>query len=325
MNMMRYILYLLIVWMPTTALAEILPTFNPSCAGRATDIVVVETLAADEGTFQIVEVWHGSLKKDATVTVPDLSEIARGRMVLFLSRQGGKQQAEDWQPAGRDFKTSVVWISGDEITAIQQPTNRGAAYATKLRHMPTVGDLRERVQLVLESNRLLQSAKDAEVVEEKVALCSRIINGDYLYKDTAVLLLAKCGEPAVPVLRQYMNGQPLDHQRVRAISAFAEAGGRPVLNELSKMLEGELAYWTQTAPGLKKGWWFDTDGEAWVRHSRVSKLAVVFQQHTHPPALPTLLSLRDLFRKTPAIEDDDRIGRISELLDIAIASQENRD
>lgn len=322
---MRYILYLLVAWMPTTAMAERLPTFNPSCAGRATDIAVVQTLAADEGTFQIVEVWHGSLKKDATVTVPNLSEVAKGKMVLFLSRGAEQQRAEDWQPAGRDFKTSVVWVSGDDVTCIQQPKNPGPAYKTKLRYIPTVDALRERVQLVLESNRLLQAAEDAERVKEKVALCSRIINGDYLYKDAAVSLLGKCGEPAVPVLRRYMNGQPMCHQRARAIQAFAQAGGRPVLTELTKMLESELVYWTEAAPVLEKGWWFDSSGEAGVRHNRVSQLSEVFRQHPHPPALPTLVSLRDLFRNTPAIEDDDRIGRISKLLDIAIASQKTRD
>lgn len=321
MNMMRYLLPLLLAWVPTAAVGEVLPVFGSGCAARATDILVVETLSADEGTFQTVEVWHGPLKKDAIVTVPGLAEVAEGKMVLFLISDSEQRRTEDWEPAALSFKTSVVWVNGDEFTAIQQPRNPGPAYKTKIRYLPTVGALRERVQLVLESKRLLKAAEDAEPVEDKIAICSQIINGNYLYKDSAVSLLAKCGEPAVPVLRKYMNGQPMCHQRARAIGAFAEAGGRPVLPELAKMLEAEPAYWTKTAPGLEKGWWFDSGAEASVRNSRVSKLAVAFSEHPHPPALPTLVSLRDLFRKTPAIEDDDRIGRISELLDIAIASQ----
>ncbi|MEO0476912.1 MAG: hypothetical protein AAF085_13220 [Planctomycetota bacterium] len=325
MKVTRYLLLLLLVWVPTAAIGEILPTFNSSCAGRSTDIAVVETLAADDGTFQIVEVWHGPLKTDAIITMPDLSGIAKGKMVLFLIRDECKEKGEAWRPAGRDFKTSVVWIKGDAFTAIQQPRNPGPAYKAKVPFLPTVHTLQERVQQVLESKRLLKAAEDAEHVKERVELCSQIIDGNYLYKDKAISLLAKCGEPAVSVLRRYVNGQPISHQRVQAIPAFVEAAGPPVLIELNEMLEAELAYWTKTAPDLEKGWWFDSSDEDSIRHSRVSQLAVVFSKHLHPPALTTLISLRDLFRNTPAIEDDDRIGRVSESLDIAITSHVSKD
>lgn len=323
--MMRHLFLFLLLWLPTVAIGEIRPVFGSSCAARATDILVVETQAGNEGTFQVVEVWHGPLKKDAVVTVPGLAEVAEGKMVLFLISDSKKRQAEDWKPTALNFQTSVVWVNGDEFTAIQQPHSRGPAYKTTIGYLPTVDALRERVQMILESKRLLKAVEDAELIKEKVAICSRIINGNYLYKDKAVSLLAKCGEPAVPVLRQYVNSKPISHQRVQAIPAFLEAAGRPVLIELAEMLEVELAYWIKTAPDLERGWWLDSSGQEWVRHSRVSKLAVVFSEHPHPPALPTLVSLRDLFRKTPAVEDDDRIGRISKLLDTAIASQKTSD
>ena len=326
MKKMPYILWVLLMFVPLTATAEILPTFNPTCcARRATDIIVVNTQSAEKGTFQVVDVWKGSISRNNTITVPDLREITKGKMVLFLSRDEEQRQIDKWRPAGYDMRTSVVWISGDEFTSIQQPRRPGPTHVMKLSYMSTVSQLRKHVQMVLDSDRLLQEAKEAKLPKQKVALCSRIIDGHYLNKDEALAILGKCGKPAVSVLREYVNGMPASHERARAIPAFAEAGGRPVLTELTKMLKDELAYWKETAPTLKKGWWSGTGGVAWVRHSRVAHLAVVFRRNPFPPAKSTLVSLRDLFRSTPAVENDQRIGSVSEQLSKAIAAQDEND
>ncbi|MEM6259281.1 MAG: hypothetical protein AAGI37_13435 [Planctomycetota bacterium] len=317
---------LLLIWMPAAASAESLPTFNDTwCTRKASDIVVVETRSAEEASFRVLDSWRGGLAEGSRLAVPGLIGSAKGRMVLFLSRQEDAEQADAWRPAGHDFKTSVVWVEEGRLTSIQQPHSRGPAYATTLHYLASLDDLHKHVQMVLESDRLLQAAEDAGQVEDKAALCSRIINGAYLNKDKAVKILAGCGEPAAAVLRAYISGVPMTHQRAQAIPAFVEAGGRAVLPELAGMLADELAYWKETAPGLEKGWWFDSGGEAWVRHSRVSQMAGVFREHRFGPARETLEQLRDLFRRTPAVEDDDRIGSIADWLDAAIAAVGERD
>lgn len=321
-------LVLLLPAMPVAA--DLRPAFSLRlCAQRAADIAFVDTVSTEKGTFRVLEVWKGPLKKGAEIEVPPLSNLARGKMVLFLG--GDKKKPGGtvfWEPAGFNMKTSVVWVKGDGLTAIQQPTNPGPAYETKLWYMPKqaqlkLAQLKAYVKKVAESGRLLQKAKQAKRAEDKVAACSGIINikGAYVHHDEALKILAKCGRPAIATLTKYVNGRPVSHQRNRAIPALAEAGGRTVLPELAKMLADELAYWKKTAPTLKRGWWVHTTCEAWIRRERAGRLAHAFRKRPYAPAKPTLVELRDLFRATPAIEDDDRVSSVADDLDRAISAQ----
>lgn len=309
----------LLVVLAAVAAGELGPTFSVRlCAQRATDIVLVETAAEGKGAFRVVGVWKGALAKGALIRVPEVAEVAEGTMVLFLRREDGEGKTKGWEPAGFTLETSVAWVAGDEVTSIQQPRNPGPAIRTAVPWLRTFGQLEGRVRRVLESDRLLERAKQAKDVRETIALCGDLLRGRFDDEEEALKLLGQCGQPAVATLQAYATERPLTHMRCRAIPALAEAAGRDALPVLARLLSEDRAYFEATAPTLERGWWFDTTGEASTRHHRIGRLARAFSVHPYTPARADLVALRHLFQATPAIEGDDRIGKCSPALTQAI-------
>ncbi|MHC4389168.1 MAG: hypothetical protein ACYSX1_11230, partial [Planctomycetota bacterium] len=245
-----------------------------------------------------------------------------GRMVLFLKRRGDAQQGgQAWGPAGGYFRTSVAWLKDGRVLAVQQTYSKGPAYVTDVGYVKSEAALKEMVAMFLESDRLLSEARQAESTERTMTICMQIINGEYVNKDEALDEMGKCGPQAVKPLKEYVIGEPMSHQRTRAIAALADAGGQSVLPYLHGMLKEELKYWKSTAPTLKKRWWSDTNCEAWIRRGRVAQIARAFRRYPYPPAIGTLVALRDVFRATPVIEQADGIGKISDRIDETLLAQ----
>jgi hypothetical protein len=151
---------------PPAARAEILPTFAVGIARDATDVVLVRTVAVpdnappegrdpyspprEEARFEVVEPWKGKLKKGDGLSIAGLGCEAKGEMVLFLRRNGAT-----WLPAS-DFggwRTSVAWLNGDKVAAVQQPINPGPAYVTAIPDVPSRQALKEEVMAVVGSQR----------------------------------------------------------------------------------------------------------------------------------------------------------------------------
>ena len=318
--MERYILYpcLALALTANLTFAETLPEFRAPCR-KATHIAVVQTMSAQEGKFVVLDVWKGDLEQQASLVIPDMSELAKGKMILFLCQEKSvEHNSIIWKPAGFDFRTSVVWIKDGEVTSVQQPCNPGPAYVTTMPWAKNVEDLAGLVKFHVLGDRLLSQAKASEDSDERIRILTQILDEHCDRKDDALEALGQCGAKALPVIREFMNGRPISLQRERAIPALVAAGGESVLPELSAKLNGELAYWKHVAPTLKNGWWFNTNGEPCIRHHRVEQLAAVFTTHPYPDTKPTLVALRDLFRSSPALDDDDRIGRVSDHLDRAL-------
>ena len=301
-----------------SARAEILPAFHPACAYRATHIVVVQTVSPEEGRFRVLETWKGDKQKDDAITVPGLAKIAKGEMVLFLCRRPEPvQSGDEWESANfSDWRSSVAWIDRDEVSVLQQKMRPGPTCVAPLTHYETRARFKELIFFYLRTERQLAAAKAARNTQERVRILAEIVSGNYDRKDEACAELGRCGQAAVPALRLLIRGPP-DHAQKYAITAMADAGGDSVLQELDAMLQEELAYWKETAPALKKGWWGDEacGGKPWIRYGNLCALLQAFGKHAYPPARPHIAEIRDFFRAQPVFEEDNRIGRIPDYCD----------
>jgi hypothetical protein len=296
--------------------AETLPTFHPrSCSYDATHIVLVKTEAAEKGQFRVVESWKGNLEKDSLLELPALAKDAKGEMVLFLRRDAKRPAKDQWQSAQRDgWELSVVWLDGDKVTAVQQPRNPGPAFVTTLDWAPTRKEFKDTISFYLRTERTIEKALALRDLERRAEALAEIVNGRFDRKEDAFTELGKCGAKAVPHLRKFLQG-PANHEQKYAVAALADAGGKDVVPELNKRLDAELAYWKETGPKLEKGWWLNTDVEAWKRFGTLHALVAVYQKYPTPELRKSIVAVRDFCRTIPAIDDDRRIGNISEYCD----------
>jgi hypothetical protein len=300
----------------STVRAELLPTFHAgSCAYQATHIVVVKTEVAAKGEFVVVESWKGDLKKGSYLKIAALAKEAKGEMVLFLRRDPKRPADDPWQKASFfDWQTSVVWLNGDKVTAVDQPRNPGPAFVTTLPFMETRKAFKDLVFFYLRTERAFAEVRSLRDLDKRVEALANIVNGHFDRKEQAFAELAKCGPKAVPSLRKFLE-QPANHQQQYAVAALADAGGKDVVPELNKMLEGELAYWKKIGPTLEPGWWLNTDVEPWKRFSKLSALVAVYRKYPTPALRTNIIAVRDFFRTLDAVDGDRRIGNISNFCD----------
>jgi hypothetical protein len=297
--------------------AETLPSFHPeSSSYKATHIVLVETEPGGEGKFRVVESWKGDLKKDATLTIPGLARDAKGQMVLFVRHDPKKTGDQQWQPTrlGQDWKVSVVWIDGDTASAVDQPNNPGPAFIQPIQYIKTRAMLKEVVDYYTKTERALDEAKTTKDLDKRVAALATIVNGQFDRKEEAFALLGECGPKAVPVLQKALEGK-LTHDHKYVVAALANAGGKDVVPEIAKMIEAEVAYWAETGPKLEKGWWSNTDSEAWKRHGKLFALVDVYRSQPTSALRKQVLAVRDLMRNLPIVDADRGIASVSAYCD----------
>jgi len=199
---------------------------------------------------------------------------------------------------------------------LQQEKIPGPTRVAPLTSCKTRAEFKEMIFFYLRTERQLAAAKAARNTEERVRILAAVVTGHYDRKDEACAELGRCGQAAVPALRQFIRG-PLDHAQKYAIAAMADAGGDSVLPELDAMLQEELAYWKETAPTLKKGWWSAGPGspKPWIRYGNLFALLHAFKKHPYPPARQHITAVRDFFRAQPVFEEDNRITRIPDYCD----------
>lgn len=294
--------------------AGIRPEFG-SCIGDATHIVLVHIMDDASDTFLVVESWYGDLKPKEVVAVPGLGKMAGDRMVLCLKRAAGDPSGRaEWVGAGRDLRTSVAWIFGQTIYAVQQPMNPGPAYITQLDWTPTPEKLKQHVLWYVADRRQFETAMSTRDVDQRVAALAKLATGVSRYDRRAIEELGKCGPKAVGVLRGIIKG-PHDYRQCPAITAFAAAGGAGELSELDTMLDAEFDYWKRTAPTLKRHWWVPGDTwnkEANIRYANLMALVKTLNHRGHPAARKKTEAIRDLFRAQPVLQGDQGITRMSD-------------
>jgi hypothetical protein len=292
--------------------AESLPTFRPgSCSYRATHIVVVKAQDGGEGMFRVVESWKGDLKKDAPLHIPALARDAKGEMVLFLRRDPA-DAANPWRPAGifKEWHTSVAWLDGDTVSAVEQFLNPGPAEVRPLDYVKSRKAFRELVAYYVETEQAVDAAKAETDVGKRVAALVAIVTGRYDRKEEAFALLGRCGPKAVPALRKVLDGRP-SHDHKYAVAALAAAGGRDAVPEIAKRIEAEVAWWAVAGPKLQRGWWFQTESEAWKRHGTLLALVDVYRTHPTAALEKQVIAVRDLMKNLPAADADRGIPSLS--------------
>ena len=275
------------------AVGGIRPSFSPQeSAWRATDIVVVTEGNQIDGVVQVLETLKGDLRAGATLTLPDLAEfkakearlihdflssrsgpeqfVTGSRMILFL-RDHTKIPVEDeeqndfvqpqrtparWSGANLmapEVRYSTVWIEGEKTYAFYQLMNPGPSLLTRtLTDVPLRGLIAD---VTSEQSALNAAAAIVDLSDRAEVLRPFIYSSTYIARETAFVKLTECGRAALPVLSAELE-QGLDHNLLAdVVKALAKAAGRDAGPSLTKFLAGELEFWKQTAPTLKRGWW----------------------------------------------------------------------
>lgn len=313
--MKRHFLFgLFVVLLPSShTYAEIRPTFG-HCISEASHIVAVQIIDDVGDTFRVIESWHGSLKPKDVVAVPGLGKIASERMVLFLKQIPNRDEGRwKWSGAGFDLRTSVVWIHDNKTFAVLQP-NSESVYIASLTWWKTAPELKEHVLWYMRDRRLFETAMATQDVGQRVEVLAKIVNRKSGYHEKAINELGKCGPIAMGILRSIINDAP-NHRQKYAIKAFAACGGEKALQELDLKMDGEFVYWKRTAPTLKRGWWLSEHNEnkvAWIRYGNLQALMRTLNEHRHPAAREKTIAIRDFFRYQPVLENDDRIGKMTD-------------
>ncbi|HKA07569.1 MAG TPA: hypothetical protein VKD71_09950 [Gemmataceae bacterium] len=293
--------------------AESLPTFHVGHSSRtATHIVLVKTDDAGKGKFRVVESWKGDLKPDAALSIPGLAKDAKGDMVLFLKRDSKPEEGDEWKPAGigSEWRVAVAWLDGDTVSAVEQLNNPGPAEVMPIDYIKSRKAFRQMVDYYVNSDRAFDTARAIKDPQKRVDAFSAIINGQNNRKEEAFSELGQCGPKAVPVLRKVLESKP-NHDHKYAVPALAQAGGRDVVPELAKMIDAEVTWWADAGPKLKKGWWFNTDCEAWKRHGRLWALVEVCRTYPTTELRKQVVAVRDLMRNLPTVDADKGIGSMS--------------
>jgi hypothetical protein len=318
---MRPILFLVLV-APATVRAELQATFHPrSSTYGATHIVLVKTDPDRAGRFRVVESWKGNRKKDETLRIPDLARDARGEMVLFL-RHFPQHGGDSWRPASvfKDWRTSVAWLDGDTVLAVDQHELRTATVGP-LSYVKSRKAFRDLIDFYLASERALSAARATEDVEKRVAALTAIVTGRLDLHEEAFAELGRCGPKAVPALRAILDGAP-SHDQKYAVAALVTAGGREVVPDIARRIETEVAWWAKHGPKLKAGWWHDTSVEAWKRRGTLGALIDVYRTYPAAALEKQVLAVRDLMRNLPAADADRGIASLAAQCDRILAGDE---
>ncbi len=99
---------------------------------------------------------------------------------------------------------------------------------------------------------------DAEKLET-VAVAQLRSESEYV-RLSVITELGNSGAKGLPVLRRILRDNTSLKYHDRAIEALTKAGGADVGQELTELLEQELAFGKKAGPELPKGWWNRGDG-----------------------------------------------------------------
>jgi hypothetical protein len=321
--------------------AEILPSFILlNLAWTATDIVVVSEGRTLDGTVTVLAVWEGGLAVGDTITVPQLREFASPesrtvsdlwrrpdekkppvvvpstRMVLFLKRTsraaiaGEEAGRVDWRAASHigGMKVAVAWIADGRVYAHVQVMNPGPCVFTAQRYSES--EMMIEVDRIVTERNLLRRVRALGDDAARARQAAKHVGSSWWRaRDEAFSILGDCGEAAMAPLHQLLTDDSKVSLHKHAVKALAAAGGPRVAAELTQMVEDELRFWKEEAPGLRYGWW-NGNGIKWARvwplRERYSiGLQVVYglKEIRSPVCRDAVTLFRDYWRSLPQLQD----------------------
>lgn len=310
------------------ASAAIRPSFNLNYSvWKATHIVLATEGEVIDGRLSVLESWKGDLKQGAEVILPELAAFAEkasrqvdwwgltdlpppyaryvtgSKMVLFMVKSEGGEwvSAGYWGQGG--FKISVAWIERGEAYAFKQVMNPGP---TVLTHLRTGLEMKARIAaFVAIQTGLGQAVEENDPILAAQALRAFRREKSYYGSKAAIDSLSNMGKVAVPMLRQLLSDRTLSGHHRDIIPAMAAAGGEDVAGDFAAMLDDQLEFWSERAPGLKKGWWnADPANERSRLRREYGKLLAVLralQPLGHEPSGEVVSQMRDLWQSQPVL------------------------
>jgi hypothetical protein len=250
-------------------------------AWRATEIVEVEeTKTAGHGTFDVVNVWKGSLLPGETVRVPGMAEwqkpsrkivvrdeppssstpLRTSRLVLFLTR---KMQVESgsahptWIPATlwNTWQASFVWIEGEKVFAHEQGFVIGEP--ATLHELPDreVSFQERAVKFAAERDNFNRAVTIDNPGQRAKAISQFFHSENPSAWVDAFEEIEKLGREALPALRTALHDPRLLPRDGEIVQAMARVGSVEAGPDLAAYLESDVAYWTELQPHLAPGWW----------------------------------------------------------------------
>jgi hypothetical protein len=337
----------------STAFAgRIEPSFHAETAAwNATHIVLASEGEIIDGRLEVRESWKGDLQPGQTIEVPELKQFqldaARAidrrytftkekpdslaktvtcqRMVLFLVH--GEADDGKESPAWRSAMTvgkhplpmevSVAWLEGEEAFAILQVINPGPAVLMPLPE--SAKDFRAFVAQVVANQREMQTiAKKGDLAQRATAFRRHVDSKSYFVRNAAFEGLSTCGSAAVPVLEGILKDEALVRLHGFAVTALATTEGIDAVPLLVEIIDGEIAFWKETAPGLAVGWYngkgLDGKRQNYLRdrYGRVVEAVLALDRHPDRRAADVVTRLREFWRSLPQLEDRSGLNQISE-------------
>ncbi len=324
------------------------PSFHiDECGWHAGAVVVVKALSLKLGTVEVIDTWTGDLRKGERLTLKELAvfadpaaraiiarnladpdQVTGSRIILFLKRRPRTEDPSkpDWVPALRSVEDSTAWLEGSTLYILASGKRRDAVGFEELLITPTASQ--ERVK---EMARLRADVEKAAALPDPgkraTALRPFVKSEVYHARHAALEGLACCGKPALPVLRELLGDAALAPRHGDIVRSLARAGGPDSGAELTKLLEGELAFWKKIGPGLPAGWWNGANGAVpWDnverlrnRYGRTLETIRGLRQARFAGGKATVTAFRDFWRSLPQLEDKSGLNQMSEECDGLLA------
>jgi len=234
-------------------------------------------------------------------------------MVLFLHAHITADQTWEARSPGHEIRDSVVWIEGGNTYAFLQESNPGPSLLTPL--WPTEDKLKRDALAIIETEEAMARILQNDDLPQRPEQLRPFARSElWTARHNALAAIGKCGTNGLAVLRSMLTDETMANHHDEVIRAMGAAAGTSVGPELTTLVQTELQFWKQTAPGLKDGWWNGAglkSTEAQDLRNRYLKLQAavrVLGDTRYKDCVDVVTDLRDLWRSLPQLEDQDRNG-----------------
>jgi len=242
-------------------------------------------------------------------------------MVLFLrEKEAGAAGGSQWMGASSygGMEVSVVWVENDETYAFIQQINPGDSLLTPLRK--SEDELEEQVAQILKIRDDFDRALRLDS-EDRAQALGQLVHSEVLPARVAAFEeLERCGEAALPVLRELLRDESLP-RHAEVVRIMARVGGDRVGPELTALVVNELEHWRQVAPSLQPDWWNDLSARPEQTSALRERYMVLLEalrglkEIRYRGAEGVATELRDFWRSLPQLEDPRGLDQMSKECD----------
>jgi hypothetical protein len=325
----------------SNVLAGIRPSFSlDACSWNATHIVIASEGEEIDGNLTVLESLKGDLGYGEIISIPAFAAfkedslrqvkewgsgtplpskyVSGARMILFLKKNPAAKAIWEAGDPFKDFNVSVVWVEGMDTFAFIQTVNPGSSILVD--YGQTEAKIKTRVSELTELKKALDDVLSIEDTAERAAQLKKFASNDfYPAREKAFEEFEKCGENALPVLREMLDDKSLLKLHSEVIKSLAATGGKKVGSELTEIVGQELKFWRETAPKLKIGWWNKMDDpQVDALRNRYSKVLEAIRQLgslKFGGSRKVVTQFRDYWRSLPQLEDQSGLDQMSEECD----------